>query len=505
MDAEQIAVALKLDKASDVPLYAQIKDILLAEINDGRLAEGQRLPPVRRLAELSGVNTMTIARAYKELAEAGAIAGRGALGTFVLARQPVAMPAPPAREARDLPALRADYASRDVDTFRRMVQASDGPGMIAFTRAYPDASVIDTASFERHLKAAIDQRPDYAYSYISPAGLPSLREAMAATMNATRTLRLAPDNIVVTNGGQQALSLVAQLLLSPGDTVIVERPTYFGALELFRNLGAEPVGVNLEPNGPDLDMLEMLIRTRAPKLMFLMPTFQNPTGLTTSLEKRRAILDLARRYGVAIVEDDCVAELRYRGKFVPSIKALAADNDAVFYLAGMGKAFIPGIRLGFVAPPAHRVSDVIKMKSISDLHTSPLYQDALEHYLAGDEAARNLGLICTRYRELLATIVEEFEQHMPEGSTLTRPEGGLNMWMTLPPGIDSIDFFLSALQRNVSILVGAHLFSENPDQRSVRLSFGLSDKEATIRGIRALAGVAKDLLRPASSRFVAVV
>jgi GntR family transcriptional regulator/MocR family aminotransferase len=504
MDADEIAGALKLDKASDIPLYAQVRDLLLKEIREARLAEGRRLPPVRRLATLTGVNIMTVARAYKELAELGAIAGRGARGTFVLPRRIAAAEAPATAE-KDLRTLRADYANRDVDTFRRMVQMSDVPGMIPFTRAYPDASVIDTSSFEGHLKKAIDARPDYAYSYISPAGLPSLRRAIAKVMRRARGLDLASDDIVITSGGQQALNLVAQLLLKPGDVVLVERPTYFGALDLFRNLGVEPVGVDLESDGPDLGMMESLIESRSPKLLFLMPTFQNPTGLTTSLEKRKAILELSRRRGIAIIEDDCGTELRYRGKPIPSIKSLASDEDPVFYIVGMGKAYIPGIRLGFVAAPTHRVSDIIKMKSISDLHTSPLYQDAFQHYLASDAASKNLALVCSKYRDLLDTVVSELERNMPDGTGLVKPQGGLNLWVTLPSGIDSIDFFLAALQRNVSILVGAHLFPENPDQRSFRLSFGFPDKQATIRGVRALAAAVKDLARPASSRFAAVV
>jgi 2-aminoadipate transaminase len=276
MTIEAIMAASRLDKASETPLYAQLRDMLLSEIAQGRLSGGERLPPVRRLAELAGVNVMTVARAYKALTEAGAIAGRGALGTFVL--PPPAAPTPAAPPPQDLSFARADYTGRDIDTFRRMVQAGDAPGVIPLTRAYPDASVIDTSGFEALLKEAIDSRPDYAYAYISPAGLPALRAAIARTMMASRGLSLGPDDIVVTSGGQQALNLVAQLLLSRGDVVVLERPTYFGALDLFRNLGVRTVGIDMLADGPDIAALEEAIKTHAPKLLFLMPNFQNPTG-----------------------------------------------------------------------------------------------------------------------------------------------------------------------------------------------------------------------------------
>jgi 2-aminoadipate transaminase len=208
---------------------------------------------------------------------------------------------------------------------------------------------------------------------------------------------------------------------------------------------------------------------------------------------------------VPIIEDECSAELRYRGSAIPSIKALAGADDPVFHIAGMGKAYIPGIRLGFIAPPVRRISDVVKMKSISDLHTAPLYQDAFARYLVSPAAAANLERVRNKYRDLLDVIAAELAEHLPEGSAFLKPDGGLNMWVTLPPNVDSVDLFLTALQHNVSILVGAHLFPDRAQQNAFRLSFGYPDKQAVTRGVRALARAAAELARPSSGRYGAVV
>lgn len=333
MDINGILGSVRLDKASEVPMYAQVRDTLLTAISNGQIAVGTRLPPVRKLASSLDVNLMTVARAYKEMTEQGVIAGRGALGTFVTGQ------AKPPEEALPVKAGRESYSVRDDDTFARMLQFSGRPGVIPFTRAYPDASTVDVASFEANLMQVISSHPEHAYSYIQPDGLYGLKVAFSTLMKTQRNLLLDPESILVSSGGQQALSLVAQSVLKAGDTVIVERPTYFGALDLFRTLGVKVLGVRMEKDGMDIEELEHVVSTSKPKLLFLIPTFHNPTGITTSLEKRRAILEISRRYGVAILEDDCCSELRYVGSSLPSIKALSEPLDEIYYFSSMGKAW----------------------------------------------------------------------------------------------------------------------------------------------------------------------
>lgn len=507
MDVKEFARSIRLDKSKDVALYLQVKDILLSRINDGRFAQGDRLPPVRQLAAMFGVNVMTVAKAYKDLAELGVIRGRGALGTFVIGR---AMPAPAVEPKQPVPGpppalAKEDYVSRDVDTFRRMLQVSDLPGIIPLTRAYPDTGVVDMTAFEQVVRDTLERHSSHTYGYISPAGLPSLRSAFSTSMREWRNLEIGEDDIIVTGGGQQALSLIAQSLLRPGDVVLVERPTYFGALDLFRSLGAFPLGVGLERDGLDVEELESLVVSAAPKLLFVNPTFHNPTGITTSVEKRKAILDISRRHGIPIIEDDCCPELRYRGDAIPSIKSMAGDRDLVYYLTGMGKVYVPGIRLGFVVPPRTAIGDIVKRKSVSDLHTPSLYQEAFAAYAGSDAVRRNIKAARSVYKGVLDAIHAELANVMPEGCRFEKPDGGLNLWVRLPRGVNAIDFYFSALQRNVGVLVGEHLFADQADQRTFRLSFGYSDKKRMIEGVRSLGAVAFDLMGRKTGSFGVVV
>jgi len=506
MELTELAGSLRLDKSKDLALYVQVKELLLSHVDEGRLAKGDRLPPVRQLAQMLAVNVMTIAKAYKELAELGVIRGRGALGTFVIGRasSPPLRPKP-AEPVAQLGVTKEDYARRDVDTFRRMLQVNEVPGVVPLTRAYPDTSVVDMKAFEQVIRETLARRHPHTYAYISPSGLPSLRSAFSTMMRQWRDLDVDEDDIVVTGGGQQGLALIAHSLLKPGDVVLVERPTYFGALDLFRSLGVLPVGVPMHPDGLDIEALGRLAADSKPKLLFINPTFQNPTGITTSPEKRRAILEFSRRYGIAIVEDDCCPELRYRGEVIPSIKSIADDRDLVYYLTGMGKVYVPGIRLGLLVPPKPAVGDIIKRKSVLDLHTSPLCQEAFAAYATLPSVQKNITAARTVYRRLLDTVHRELTNVMPDGCEFEKPDGGLNIWVRLPRGVDAIDFYLAALQRNVGILVGEHLFADEADRRTFRLSFGYPDKARLIDGVRGLGSAASALSARTTGSFAIVV
>ncbi|NSY24645.1 PLP-dependent aminotransferase family protein [Agrobacterium vitis] len=499
MDINGILGSVRLDKASEVPMYAQVRDTLLTAISNGQIAVGTRLPPVRKLASSLDVNLMTVARAYKEMTEQGVIAGRGALGTFVTGQ------AKPPEEALPVKAGRESYSVRDDDTFARMLQFSGRPGVIPFTRAYPDASTVDVASFEANLMQVISSHPEHAYSYIQPDGLYGLKVAFSTLMKTQRNLLLDPESILVSSGGQQALSLVAQSVLKAGDTVIVERPTYFGALDLFRTLGVKVLGVRMEKDGMDIEELEHVVSTSKPKLLFLIPTFHNPTGITTSLEKRRAILEISRRYGVAILEDDCCSELRYVGSSLPSIKALSEPLDEIYYFSSMGKAYIPGLRLGMVAPPRSRLGDIVKQKSVADLHTSPLLQNAFQLYLESGAYKASLSNTCDTYRNLLDKICDELAAVMPAGASFMKPDGGLNIWLNLPVEVDSIDFFYACLQRNVSVLVGRHFYPDSGETNTIRLSFGHSDQQTMVTAVAAMGDAARELQGRTSLRFPVLV
>lgn len=480
-----------IDKSASTAIYVQLRDVITCRIRSGVLPGGTRLPTVRALSKLLDVNNMTVARAFKELGKLGLIQGRGPRGTFICSNQPAALPeidTATSTEKRDLPRdLSELYDAQRDDTFARMLRASSRPGVVALTQAYPDVGAFDAAGYESAVKSVLSERPDHLYAYVPPDGLPSLRAALLRHVCGPRGLSaLEADEIVVTSGGQQSLALAAMTLLQPGDTVVVEQPTYFGALDLFRALNVRVVSVPMEADGPDMAVMERVVREAEPRLIFVIPTFHNPTGITTSLDKRKAILEVSRTHGVAILEDDCSSEMRFSGSAIPSIKALSGPGDQVFYFASMGKVFVPGIRLGFLAPPRSSLAAVVRQKTLADLHTSPLLQASFEKFLNSGAAAASLEKTRRIYAEVLDRLSPRLERLRAVGTTCLVPDGGLNLWLTLPSDIDPIDLFYDCLQGNVSILLGRHFCVEDNGRQAIRLSFGLSNVEAVLAAVDVL-------------------
>lgn len=500
--------AFTIDRNNDRPIFSQVYDGLRASIASGAIGVGTRLPSVRALAQELGVNSMTVAKAYRELANAGMVAGRGALGTFVTASQSngdnVVRSGEAAGAEPSRPVLTAVIDHDYADTFRRMLDITTLPGVISMTQAYPDGVAIDTGPFEDAIRGVLNEKPDALYSYSAPDGLYGLRQAFAGMMAGVGCSGARADELVVTNGGQQALNLVIRSLVNAGDTVIAERPSFFGAIDLFRSMGAKMVGVDMQSDGPDVEQLEKAVQLHRPKLIFLMPTFHNPTGTTTSLEKRQRILEISRRYGVAILEDDHCPEIRFGGDPIPPLKALGERDDQIFYVRGMGKAYIPGIRLGFVAAPPAHIDALVTQKAMADLHTSPLVQESFTRYLGVPAASANLERLAQRYATIQSTVMSLLERQLPDDCTFSRPLGGFNIWIDLPEGTDSVDFCWTAARHGAGVLMGTPLYPDHPNRSTIRLSYGISDLDVLSTGVERLCLAMRDLgvRRPRAARVV---
>jgi len=477
-----------LDRTSPTPLFQQILENIENAIERGDLAAGERLPPVRALAAQLDVNTLTVSRAYKELTSRGRISGRGPLGTFVTTPPEHESGASPKKGKPNFLTWKSRYPE---DTFRQTLEATGFPGSISLTQAYPTAAAIDLKPFEAALAETIARDKDAIYRYQAPDGSPALKDALRDTLlNGSPGL---DGPLIITSGGQQAIALVMRVILRAGDTVLFERPSYFGALDVARSIGARCVGVDLEEDGPSIEQMERAIQAHKPKLIFLMPDFQNPTGKTTSLVKRRAIVDLVENYGVAVLEDDHAPEMRFRGEHLPSIKSLADPEAPIFYARGFGKSFVPGVRLGMLLSPPSHYQFLASQKSMGDLHTSWLLQNAFARYLLTPGAMDNVKRQRLAYAKVQEAVYERTLSILPEGSKVTLPDGGFNMWVEFPEHIDSIDLCWACAERGVTLLVGAPLFPDRENLQTVRLSYGLGDLERLQEGIRRLGAAIREV------------
>jgi 2-aminoadipate transaminase len=483
---EPSAFGISLSKRNGRPIFMQLHEQIIARISAGELKAGARLPPVRRLAEQLGINPMTVAKAYKDLAEAGFVEGRAGGGTHVRA------PLGSAKREYGAEAIVAGLLSE------RLYELSHAPGVIALTTNYPEADSACTKEFEVCLQSVIADGLSPYFVYDAPNGRVNLRRAIVEYL-ARQRLTTVPEDVIVTSGAQQGIELVIRLLVSHGSPVIVERPTYYGVINALRSAGARILEVPLDPDGMNIEKLEAHLSRHRPRLIYTNPTFQNPTGVTTSIEKRRSILALARKHGVPILEDDHNSELRFAGSPVSSIRALSEPGDNVFFVRSFGKVFLPGTRLGYVVTPARARRPLLVLKAHSDLHTNGLMQEAMARFLTRKNYPRILERMKSVYAGKQRKLIASLSAGMPAGTLIGRPEGGLSIWVTLPEGTEVADVYYRAVRRGVAFVAGEAYYASHVNPRTLRVSFGSLRDDALEEGVARLCSVANDLMRPRSS------
>jgi 2-aminoadipate transaminase len=295
-----------------------------------------------------------------------------------------------------------------------------------------------------------------------------------------------PDNILITNGSQQALDLLAKLFVDPGDIVLVEKPSYLGAIQTFRSYQAGFESVPTDDQGIDVDSLESAIKKKNPKMIYLTPTFKNPTGVTMSLERRRAVAGLLGKYGVPMIEDDPYGELRYCGETLPPVKSFDSFGR-VIYLSTFSKTIAPGLRLGWIVAGHELIRKLVLAKQGTDLHTGTLVQRAVQRYLEVSDVSGHVLNIRREYGRRRDIMLEEMQKNFPQGISWTRPDGGMFLWVTLPEQIDTIQLLDRAIEEKVAYVPGAPFYTDREGLNTMRLNFSNSTPEQIKSGIRRLA------------------
>uniref|UniRef100_UPI0006E44074 aminotransferase-like domain-containing protein n=1 Tax=Streptomyces albus TaxID=1888 RepID=UPI0006E44074 len=332
------------------------------------------------------------------------------------------------------------------------------------------------------------EEPHRVLQYSTTEGDPALRNAVAERLTG-RGLATGPDALLVTTGSQQGLTLLATALLEPGDTVVVENPTYLAALQCFGFAGARVVPVPSDEDGIDPEALAEVVERERPKLLYLVPTFQNPTGRTLPLARRQAVAEVAVRHGLWVLEDDPYGELRFEGEHQPWLSSLPQAADRTVLLGSFSKVMAPGMRLGWLrAPAALRRACVIAKQSL-DLHCSTVDQAAAARYLADSDLDAHLARVRDAYRARRDALVDGLAAALPDGSTWNRPEGGMFVWARLPEGYDATALLREAVARDVAYVPGAPFFAGTPDPATLRMSFTTHTPDEIREGLRRLAGV----------------
>ena len=383
---------------------------------------------------------------------------------------------------------------------RELLKFAECTDVISFAGGMPAPEVFPYKEFEEAcLKVIKDHGPE-SLQYGSTDGFVPLRE-MIARHSARYGINVTIQNILPTSGSQQALDLLGKIFINPGDHILVESPTYLGALQAWNAYGAEFIPVPIDDDGMITEKLEERLRAGI-KFIYVLPNFQNPTGVTLSYERRLQLIKLAEQYGVPIVEDDPYGQLRYEGENLPAVEVLDSQTRAqsdcysgnVIYLSTFSKTLAPGIRLAWVIAPPEVITKLIMAKQGTDLHTSTFNQIVAFEVGRGGFLDQHVKLIRKTYRERRDVMIDTLEEHMPDGVSWTKPKGGLFLWVTLPDTVDSTDLFKDALEQHVAFVPGAPFFAEGGGHNTMRLNFSNAKPEMINEGIARLAKAVKKRL-----------
>lgn len=489
---------ITLDKSRAEPLYKQIFDQIVERIHRGAYPPGHRLPPTRVLAGELDTHRNTVVRAYTDLETSGFVSSTVGRGTFVETMRPARTP-PRRIETAPLPwASLVSNASNSepLSRGRRFARSEAGRDVINLTRTQPSNDLLPHDLLRRCIDHVLRSQGPKALGYAPPDGLPRLRQLIAEDL-ALQGVPAKADDVVVTTGSQQGLDLIARALVNPGDTFLVDRTTYVGAINLLTTAGARLMPVPTDDDGPDISFLTRLGRGAA-KGLYLMPNCQNPTGASVSAERRRALITWSHDAGVPLIEDDYGADLNLDD--VPPPPSLRALDGDVIYTGTFSKRLVPALRVGFVLCPAGLRPAISTLKQAMDLGTSILLQHALAEFLERGYLRAHVGRIQPEYRARRDALESALRTHGPPGLTWKTPSRGVFLWLPLPAQLEPEVVFEEAHRRGVLVSPATmHAVDPRPP-RGVRLTFCHESTARIYEGGKRLGEALRSLVRQRGPR-----
>jgi GntR family transcriptional regulator/MocR family aminotransferase len=461
------------------PIYQQIAEGIRGEVLAERLLPGERLPPIRELARRLGVNRDTVALAYEALASAGLVESSVGRGTFVAERAERRdaagrVPSPPLSR----------LAERLLELDRSRPRFGSASGAVPLHTLIPDPSLYPSDEFRRVLnRVLVEGGPDLLL-YGEPQGHPRLREVLAARLREAG-IPVGAEELVLCHGASQGISLALRLFAGPGDVVALEEPTYNNVLATVAGLGLGTAPVPMLEGGLDLAALDRTLARPEVKVLYTIPSFHNPLGVTSAPAHRRATLEIAARHGKPVIEDGYELDLRFEGRPVPALAAFDAAG-LVVHLHSFSKSLFPGVRVGAVAVRGRLVEALLALKRATDLADATPLQAALAEFLASGAYDRHLARLRRALRSRRDALFEALERHLPRAEVFARPEGGMQVWLDLGGGIDTGDLLADAIGAGVLFAPGSHFHHDGRPSSGLRLAFAMADEAAIRRGVEAL-------------------
>ncbi len=487
---------IRLERKSHIPLFLQIVQQVKALIAEGVLNIGDKLPPTRELASNLKVHRNTVCNAYDELIADGVIASHVGRGTFVAAGVPVfSKPSAFARERTSFTPMLWDalfVGEASESALQHLLPNGHSDNAISFAYAHPIPELISVNQIKRCIDSVLKHDKRVILQFGESGGYYPLREALVSKM-ASFGIKTKTEEILITNGCQQSLALIRQVLVGSGDAVLIENPTYPGALSLFETQSVRCLGIPVNEDGVNITALEDMLSRHRVKLIYVTPTFHNPTGTTMDLTKRRRLLDLSLKYGIPIVEDDIYGDLRYEGEPLPPLKALD-EHQSVIYTSSFSKVGFPGLRVGWVSAPKPVIARLQEAKQTADLHTNTLGQAIICELLRTGLMNKLLKRSRQAYAERRDRMLCALERYFPDSAKWNHPEGGMAIWVTLPAQIDAGNLLSLAMQEGVIFSPGSRFYFALPERNTMRLTFTLEDLEKIDEGVKRLGNVLKKML-----------
>jgi 2-aminoadipate transaminase len=388
-------------------------------------------------------------------------------------------------------------AGLKASAIREILKVTELPDVISFAGGLPAPELFPVREFAQACQEVLDEEGAAALQYSVTEGFYPLRQWISEYLLRVNNIKCSPEQILIISGSQQGLDLIGKVLLDPGDYVIIENPAYLGAIQAFDAYEAQYLDVASDDDGMRTDDLVRVLRAAKvkPKLLYLVPNFENPTGITLSLERRKQLIAICSEYGVPIFEDDPYGRLRYSGESLPSLMALAAGRNCI-YMSTVSKIIAPGMRVAWLVIPEPALYEkVVPAKQAADLHTSSFTQRAVYAY------ARKPGQIENHIKEMLPVysrrrdlMLQTLQSSMPDGCSWTHPDGGLFLWARMPESVDTQELLVVAASKKVAFVPGAPFWVNRDVRNTMRLNFSNASEEHLIEGINRLGELVKDYL-----------